>query len=171
MGIQWLDLTLTVVLLLTVIIEWRRGFGRAIFDFAGILIAFVVAKLYYVSLTGWIHPFHAPENNEAFSFLTIIFLGSGFLLLIADLIYNSLLLSTDVFERCLGGICGFAIGLAVVHALAFGIWLSNGKNADRAGLFNHSIIAKEYLTFDSYHRTMIWLTQLGQEKPRESASL
>lgn len=171
MSISWLDPILVALILIPLVMEFRRGFGRAIFDFAGVLVAFVLAKIYYPNLAGSIHPFQTEEANLLLGFLVLLALGLVFFLILADLAYNSLLVSTDVFERILGGLCGLAIGFAFAHALAFGIWLGTGRDDDRAGVFVNSTVAREMLTFPTYNRGVAWLVGLGQENKPDVSSM
>ncbi len=168
MSITWLDIALVILILSVLVLECRRGFGRAVFDLAGVVLAFIAAKLYYTSIAGWIHPFQTQDANQALGFAILLIPGTGIMLLLADLAYNSLLVSTDVFERVLGAVCGAAIGLAFAHALAFGIWLGTGRNADKDNVFSNSTISMEILTFRSYHNGIEWLANLGAEKPKEA---
>lgn len=164
-----LDSLLVLILLLTIFIEWRRGFGRSLFDLGAVIIAFLVAKFYYVSLSSKITLFHEICANQAFGFAVLLIPSIALLLILSDLAYNSVLISTDIFERILGGLCGLAVGITLAHSLAFGIWLGDGLNEDRADLFNHSVVASELLTFKTYHHAVDELVLMGQVKSSSSA--
>jgi uncharacterized membrane protein required for colicin V production len=90
---------------LAVFVEYRRGFGKAIFDFAACLIALRAVSLFHKNLVGLFFFIHDRQANEAASFVVSFVVLAALLWLIGKRVYESTLISLDTFDPPLGGFC------------------------------------------------------------------
>lgn len=171
MDITWLDILLLIILLVGAVWEFRRGFGRAIFDLVSILIAFFLAKTYYPLLGNCIKVSSIHAANCAIAFQVMFIPILTILLILADLAYGNMLFSMDIFEKLFGGICGFAVGFMLAHALVFGIWIGSGMpHEDGKCIANSTGISQEFLTYKAYHNALGSLENIGQIHNKGSIS-
>ncbi len=156
----WFDAVAVLVILLIAWVESLRGFGRAIFDFVGALIALKIATFLSRPLAGAV-PLLQPDAHAQAFWLGAVFLLLAVLIIIATkFIYETTLLSLDVLDPIVGGILGVASGTVVAH-LFIRMLLVAYADTDFANIVLNSFVGQEIILFRSYHRVVEALQDLG----------
>lgn len=144
---NWLDFGIIIIFALALVIGAKRGFGRALFDLAALLVAVVVISRFEFLWKGF-----APHERAALYAMSFVVVG-GLLIVIGRLAHQATLISADPYDMVLGGMLG--IGAAIV--LCYGIVHTLALTAGAQGLpptLNCSLLGKEFVTFDTYHKVL-----------------
>jgi len=156
----WFDAVAILLVLLIAWLESLRGFGRAIFDFVGALIALKVATFLSAPLADAV-PLLQPESHAQAFWLSAIFLLLVVLIIVATkFIYETTLLSLDVLDPVVGGILGCASGVIVAHVF-IRMLLVAYANTDFGTIVLKSFVGQEIILFRSYHAVVQALQNLG----------
>ncbi len=158
---NWFDV---VAILLIAIIAWLeslRGFGRAIFDAVGALIALRVAIALSPSLASSAPLLQPDAYSQAF-WMAAVFVIMGVLIIIATkFIYETTLLSLDVLDPVVGGLLGLVSGIVVAH-LFMRVLLTAYAKTDFGTIILNSFVGQELIVFRSYHVVVTALQNLGK---------
>jgi uncharacterized membrane protein required for colicin V production len=156
----WFDV---VAILLIAAIAWLesiRGFGRAIFDFVGGLIALKISTV----ASGWLAtamPLMESEASAEAFWMVMIFIVLVVLIIIATkFIYETTLLSLDVLDPVVGGVLGFASGVIAAHVFLRAM-LAAYADTDFANTVLNSFMGQEIVQFRSYRYVVQALQNLG----------
>ncbi|MFB3882287.1 MAG: CvpA family protein [Armatimonadota bacterium] len=156
----WMD---AIALVLVVVVAWMesvRGFGRAIFDFVGCLIAVKVATFVAGPLAGAAPILQAEKTAEGF-WIAAVFVVLVVLVIIATkFIYESTLLSLDVLDPVVGGLLGVGSGIIVAHVFLRVLMTAYG-DTEFAKIVLGSFVGQELIAFRTYHRVVIALQNIG----------
>jgi len=156
----WFDGVAIVLILLIAWAESVRGFGRAIFDFVGGLIALKMADVLSKPLAG-AAPILQPEAHAEAWWMAVLFLMFVVLIIIATkFIYETTLLSLDVLDPIVGGVLGIASGILVAHVF-IRVLLVAYAGTDLYNVILNSFIGQEIILFRSYHNLVAALQDLG----------
>ena len=156
----WIDV---VALLMIVTIAWLesvRGFGHALFDLVGALIALRVAIFLSAPLADAAPVMQPPAQAEAFWLATIFLILIALTIIATKFIYDSTLLSLDVLDPVVGALCGLASGIMVAHILLRMVHVAYA-DTEFAQVLMDGFMAKELLEFRSYHAFVTALQNLG----------
>jgi hypothetical protein len=137
----------------TFFIEMKRGFGRAVFDLAALLLAIKIVWALHEPLSGAVHLVRDTCTNQAVLYALGFLITGGALVFLGRLVHSATLVSTDVFEPILGGLCGLAIAIIASHALVQTIALGVGVDTVPVVIAD-SVLGTEFLRFDTYHRVV-----------------
>ncbi len=148
---NWVDLVTILILAMAVIVETKRSFGRAIFDLAAVLVAVRIAYMVADPLSATIKISANPATNQAIVFAVPFVILSALLWFLGKLVYDATLISAEIFDPLLGGICGILIGITFDHAFVRTIVFAAGTK-ELPSLIADSALGKEFLYFDTYHR-------------------
>ena len=170
MKANWIDLFLVMTVALAVIIEFRRGFGKAIFDFAALLIALRTVSLFHKNLAGVFSFIHDRQANEAASFAVSFVVLAALLWLIGKRVYDSTLISLDTFDPPLGAVLGVGVAVIVGHVFVKTLFLAYSVDGVLPAALAQSTLGFECLDFPTYHAIMDFLFRLGQEKAPVSST-
>lgn len=146
---NWLDIGILAIIAGTIAVEAKRGFGKALFDFAAVLLA-----LWGISRIEplWQSSRYPVEEQAAFyagSFVVI----AGLLIAIGRLAHQSTLISAYPFDMILGGMIGIGAAIVLCCGMVHTVALTGGP--DRlAPIVSSSVLGKEFITFDAYHRVV-----------------
>ncbi len=156
----WFDV---VAILLIAVIAWLesiRGFGRAIFDFVGGLIALKISLV----ASGWLAeamPLMESEASAEAFWMIMIFVVLVVLIVIATkFIYETTLLSLDVLDPIVGGVLGFASGVVVAHVFLRAMLAAYADTAF-AHTVQNSFMGQEIVQFRTYRYVVQALQNLG----------
>lgn len=156
----WFDV---VAILLIAVIAWLesiRGFGRAIFDFVGGLIALKIS----IVASGWLAeamPLMESEASAEAFWMVMIFIVLVVLIVIATkFIYETTLLSLDVLDPIVGGVLGFASGVVVAHVFLRAM-LAAYADTGFANTVLNSFMGQEIVQFRTYRYVVQALQNLG----------
>jgi uncharacterized membrane protein required for colicin V production len=156
----WMD---AIALVLIVVIAWLesvRGFGRAIFDFVGCLIALKIATFVAKPLAGTV-PLLQPEAMAEGFWMATVFLILVVLIVIATkYIYESTLLSLDVMDPVVGGLLGVGSGIIVAHIFLRVLMTAYG-DTEFAKTVLSSFVGQELIAFRTYHHVVTVLQNIG----------
>lgn len=150
---DWLDLLIAVILVAIIWSESKRGFGKALLNFAALVGA---VRLDYVLLPTMSHALRissATHTNEAVVFALIFILLAIVLLLIGKAISEAAPMSADVFDPLLGGLLGIGVAIVLCHAMVQTIALPSGPGSTPSVVAS-STLGTEVLTFPTYRRVV-----------------
>jgi len=158
--LTWFDVVGLLLLALVAWLESLRGFGRALFDIIGAIIALKVASVLSAPLGRSLPLFGAGGSSEAFWYATLFVVLCALVVIGSKLIYETTLLSLDVFDPVVGGLLGVGSGMIVAHVFLRTLLTIYG-DAEVAGLLMGSFVGRELIQFRSYHHVINWLQNLG----------
>lgn len=150
---NWIDLSIAVFFAGALLLEFRRGFGRAIFDLAALLLALRITWALNEQVSGALQFASNPETNRAAIYVGVFLIAGASLMLVGKLLHSTTLVSTDVFEPGLGAICGLGIATITAHVLVQGLALGTGSDTV-PGVVAGSVLGMEFLRFDTYHQVL-----------------
>ena len=154
---NWLDISIILVFVLAVLLEAKRGFGRALFDFAALLVAVVVISRFEFLWKGF-----APHERAALYAMSFVILG-GLLIVIGRLAHQSTLISVPPFDVMLGSILGVGTAIILCYGIVHMLALTGGSKG-LPPVLSCSAIGKEFITFDTYHRVLYVLQHFDDTK-------
>jgi len=157
---NWFDVVALLIIIGIAWLESVRGFGRALFDLIGAIIATKLAFILSGPLAAAAPIATEPDPSEAF-WLAIVFVFLVILVVIATkLIYDSTLLSLDVLDPVVGALFGIVSGMMVAHV--FLKMLEVGyAGTDFSTVVVNSFMGQELLEFRTYHRVVTALQNIG----------
>jgi hypothetical protein len=157
---NWLDFSIIFVFVLAVLIEAKRGFGRALFDFAALLIT--VWGISRIELLWKAASFSSDVHAALYggSFLII----GGLLMIIGRLAHQSTLISAPPFDVMLGSILGIGTALVLCYGIVHMVALTGGPKG-LPPVLSCSALGKEFVTFDTYHRVLYVLQHFDNARP------
>jgi uncharacterized membrane protein required for colicin V production len=157
---NWFDVVAILLVLLVAWLESLRGFGRAIFDFVGALIALRIAIFAGTPLATAV-PFLQPEAHSEALWMGVTFVLLTVLIIIATkYIYETTLLSLDVLDPIVGGLLGLGSGIIVAHLFMRSL-LTAYAGTDFATVVLNSFMGQELITVRTYHIVVQALQNLG----------
>ena len=158
------DVVLSAIILIAVIIETFRGFGRAVFDALGLYIALVIAHVSYVPLAGVIRFHDGAADNHAASYALCFGLAAVIMLCLSRFVYGAVHFDAGVFDKLLGVAAGIAIGVMVAHGITAGIALTDPTGRGEVASYTDTQLGDEMLNFTSYHRFMETISAMGDNQ-------
>jgi len=160
MSVNWIDLVLLITVISVIWLEFRRGFGKAIFDFAALIIALKVCLAYSHKLAAILRFIPDKPNNEALVFVVFFVVVGGGLWLVGKLAYDATLVSIDTFDPPVGAVLGFAVAVMIGHAFVYTLYLAAGAKAVVPDAIADSMLGYSFLEFPAYHAVMGFLSSL-----------
>jgi hypothetical protein len=146
-----IDFLIIAVFVSAILVEMKRGFGKALFDFAALLLAIHSTSLLLGPLAGAVKVSSHAQTNETVLYAGLFVVMGSVLLYLGSLVYSTSLISADYFDPILGALCGLGIAIVVAHGLARAITLYVGADA---AILQQSSLGVEMLDFTTYHRIM-----------------
>lgn len=146
---NWLDIGILAVFAATIAIEAKRGFGRALFDFAALLL--VIWGISRIEPLWQSAGFSAGHQAAIYagSFVVI----AGLLITIGRFAHQSTLISAYPFDKILGGLLGIGAAIILCYGIVHTVALTGGRNG-LPPVLSCSVLGKEFATFDTYHRVL-----------------
>ncbi|MDO8589035.1 MAG: CvpA family protein [Armatimonadota bacterium] len=161
MSVNWIDLVLLITVVLVIWLEFRRGFGKAVFDFTAFIVALKVSLAYGSALGGLLRFVPDKQDNEALVFALFFLTVGGALWLIGKLIYDATLICIDTFDPPIGAVLGFAIAVIVGHAFMYTLFIASGAKGAVPDVITDSALGYSFLEFPAYHAVMGFLSSLA----------
>lgn len=155
-----IDVVLVVLLIGAVAVETKRGFGRAIFDFAALLVAVRGMSLLAPVLARSIHFAKDAQANEAICFAALFVVVGGALLYLGKLAYDSTLISLDAFDPFLGSVVGFGVALVIGHVVVKSLAIAAGVDGVPPSALTDSALGMQFYQFTAYHKVFDFLSAL-----------
>ena len=162
MSVNWLDFVIVLIMVFSVVIGIKRGFGRTVFDFAAVLLALRVADFAYLPLSKSIPLSVDKQANLAWSYAMVFVVAGIILWFIGKTAYDTTLISLDTFDPPLGALLGFAIAIVIGHVFSTVVFLTTVDKAGVSQLMQQSYMGFEFLNFPTYHNVIYSLKHLGE---------
>ena len=159
---NWIDASIAIFFAGAFVLEMKRGFGRAVFDLAALLLALRITWALGEALSGSARLAGNGHTNQAILYVTGFLIVGAALVVLGKLVYSTTLVSTDVFEPLLGGLCGLGIAIIASHVLVQTIALGVGGDSAPVVIAD-SVLGTEFLRFDSYHQMLELLYNFHRE--------
>ena len=157
----WFDVVAFILLGLIAWLESIRGFGRALFDMLGAIIALKLAPVVADPLAENMAALSDKGGNQAF-WLAMVFLALVVVIIIVTrLIYQSTLLSLDYLDPIIGGVFGVVIGIITVFFFLSILQYAYGAESEQGRMLVNSFVGQEVLELRSYHTVVTALRNLG----------
>jgi len=149
----WVDFAIVLLLVLAVLLEIKRGFGRAIFDLAAIFVAMRLA--FMLSSANSIKLSADAVTNQGILYLVGFVVIGAILVFVGHIIYTFTPFTLPYFDLILGGVVGIFAGIILCHVLAASLQIMAG---DVAGdIIGKSALAPEFVDFTIYHKVLNFL--------------
>lgn len=149
---NWLDFVILCIMISSVAIGLKRGFGRSGLDFIAVVLAINLAScLCHPIAKAW-HFSADPYCNVGDVYMTLFILIGAILIFCGVLIFGS----TDFFDSGFSGLCGALTGVIIAHAVVATISMSSDPKVVPDALMS-STLGREFLTFDLIHRIVDFL--------------
>jgi uncharacterized membrane protein required for colicin V production len=156
-----IDAVLIVLLFGVVALETKRGFGKAIFDFAALFIAIRAVPILAPAAAKSMHLAKDAPANQAIWFALLFLIVGGILLFLGKVAYQSTLVSLETLDPLFGGALGIAVAVIVGHCIVRALAISAGVNGTPPETLTTSAFGMEFYRFTSYHRVVDFLTSLA----------
>jgi uncharacterized membrane protein required for colicin V production len=158
--VSWFDIVVILIVVLVGWIESVRGFGRAIFDFVGILISLKMS-IHLAPAVAKAAPVVQPiAHAEAFWMVMLFVIMAALTVLATKYVYDSMLLSLDVLDPIVGGMLGVGAGLMVGHLFLRMLLIAYG-DTEFANVISGSFTGQELIELRTYHRVVTSLQNIG----------
>jgi len=151
--VTWVDVAIVISCVLIAVIETRRGFAPAALDLIGLIIVSVIVTTYGTSLAG-----ATGLSTGASVAVVYLFLAAA---TITGAKFASDAINFDIgpFDSAIAAVLGVLTGIVVGYALVHTLIILGG--ADQPAIAG-SLLAPEVHEFQTYHRVLDFLCQLGQ---------
>ena len=159
---NWIDASILVLFVGALILELKRGFGRAVFDLAAFLVALRVTWMLNEPLSASVQLAADSHMNQAVIYALGFVVIGGPLIYVGKLLHAATLISGDVFDPMLCSLCGLAIATIATHTLVQTITLGAGGDGVPAVVAG-SVFGTEFLRFDTYHQVLEQLYNFHRE--------
>ncbi len=132
---NWLDGILLVILLLSVITSFRKGFSREVIGLVTVVVALLLGSWFYGAAGAFLLPYLSSRSMAMFAGFFLVFLG---ILLLGGVISYAVgkflkVTGLSFFDHILGAVFGLARGLLIAVALVLGLMaFSPGEKAPSA---------------------------------------
>ena len=158
---SWLDILALFVIIGVSFLESHRGFGLALFDAVGALIAVKVSISVTPKLAESMRVGSSTNSAEAFWFLLSFIVLAGLMLLASKLLYQTTLLSLDTMDPIVGAILGFASGIIVSYVLLATMMLAY-QGQPFADVLSNTAAYQQLVDFKGYNYLMDICRHIGE---------
>lgn len=156
-----IDVVLIIITVGIAALETRRGFGKAIFDFAALLVGIRLVGMLAPVVAGSLNLAKDTPANEAAWFAVLFALVGTLLLFLGKLAYDSTLITLDTFDPFLGGVLGLGIAVIVGHAIVNTLAIAATVHGITPEIITNSRLGMEFYDFVTYHKVMHFLSSLA----------
>lgn len=157
----WYDVIAVLLIALIIWLESHRGFGRALFDFIGAVIALKVSGYVAGPLAESVPLAESRGTTEAIWMVGVFVVLVALVVIGSRFLYETTLLSLDVFDPLVGGLLGAASGMLLAHVFLKMLLLSYGES-EVAKVLLGSFVGQELLKFRTFHIVLNTLSNLGK---------
>jgi uncharacterized membrane protein required for colicin V production len=157
---MWPNIVALLIIVAVIWVESVRGFGRALFDVVGAIIALRVSLALAKPLASAVPILAGANSNQAFwlagSFLVLMVL----VVIASRFLYETTLLSLDVLDPVVGGIFGAITGTVAAHIFLRTLLVSYG-DTEAAKMLLDTFMGRQLLEFRAFHTVVTALRNLG----------
>ncbi len=120
---NWLDIVLLLLIVLSTVASFRKGFSREVIGLAAVFIALLCGLWFYGTAGAFLLPYVSSPAVAHFAGFLIILIGIMILGGLVSLIVNRFIRTVGLsgFDRLLGGVFGLVRGVLVAVALIMAI--------------------------------------------------
>lgn len=162
-AMNWLDISIIAIFVLAIVIEAKRGFGKALFDLAALLLAiFALSRIEPALRTAKFEP-----HEQAAIYAALFVVLGGILIVIGRLAHQATLISAQPFDPMLGGMLGIGAGIVLCYGIVHTMALTGGPHSLPPTL-SCSLLGKEFITFDTYHKVLYVLQHFDDTRTSPS---
>ncbi len=123
---NWLDIVIAVIIALSAVLGYRKGFLRKILGIAGIILGFILAVRFYKPFSGFAEGILKTNSGAVPVICFLIIIGIVFALAVWVARFIAGLNSgTATIDKILGAIFGFLQGLIIASILAVNLSFIN----------------------------------------------
>jgi len=155
---NWLDVLIIITLVVAVIVETMRGFGKAVFD------ALALFGVLWLSATA-AAPFAKvlplssdPAVAKAYAYGIVAVAGIIGGLTLAHFAYQNMLLNAGMFDHFLGLVLGVGVGMMLSHGLVRSMAMSDPEGKASAQVVMAGPVSSEMYDFHNYHSVVDQIT-------------
>ena len=128
---NWLDVLIIVTLVVAVIVETLRGFGRAVFDALALFGVLWLASTAAAPFAKVLPLSSDPAVAKAFAYGVVAVVGTIGGLTLSHFAYQNMLLNAGMFDHFLGLALGVGVGMMLSHGFVRSMAMSDpdGKSS------------------------------------------
>lgn len=155
-NIKMVDGLVIFIGLSIIILDFRRGFFRAVVDMIGVIVAFKLVFFLYPKITPWfVNTLHfSPKTGTIISCVLIFFGTSGIFFAIGAVIYSMTLLTlADVFEEIFSIVCAIITAATILRFILILVLSVSSNEAIKSAIFN-SLFGEQLVSLSWYHSIM-----------------
>ena len=158
-GMNWLDITLGLLIAALAVVGLVRGFGKTVFDtlalYAALWLASTLAPLLAAHLS-----LHAgePGVNQSWAFGSLFILFGGLLLGVSWYVFGMTQLNAGMFDKLLGMAAGVAAGMILAHTVVTDLVTADPRREASAALVASGTVGHEMYSFPTYHSVLDTIT-------------
>jgi membrane protein required for colicin V production len=120
---NWLDIVLLIVLLVSVVAAFRKGLSREVVGMVTLVAALVLGTWFYGFAGGYLAPYLSSRGLANFVGFLIVFFGVLMAGALVGYVINRFMKAVGLsfFDRALGGVFGFVRGMLISIAVVMAI--------------------------------------------------
>lgn len=141
-----IDFVVALTFIISTYWEVKRGFGKAIFDAPGLIIAVYAARNYYL-IPAKVLTFVSPDTANLFGFVIIFGILAAVSIMVASYLKCVTQISLDPFDPVMAAIVGLAAAVVFCHVLMYSVFLVSNNGTIEPGIISHSLLGDEFLSF------------------------
>jgi len=157
---NWVDLVLVLLVALIVIIETRRGFGKALFDLAAAVLTLKLVSFAYNDASASYQIIQNTAANNALVYAAMLLAAGAACWFAGKLIYEHTLVSLEMFDPVLGMVLGVGVGIIAGHAFTNTLAIM-GSAGGLSEVLTKSLLGSEFHDFRTYRMVLSTLTRLA----------
>jgi uncharacterized membrane protein required for colicin V production len=158
----WLNTAAIAAIIVVVVVEGWRRFGKALFDAVGAILAVKVAHAAQPGLASMVSFSADADANQAWAFVVVFVVVVAMAVVASTYLQKVTLLALpDAFEGFAGGVLGLVSGVVLAHALAWAMFTSGGGEV-KENPYAQTFAVRELVDWDSYHQALYQLKHLGE---------
>ena len=159
---SWLNTVAILAIVVVVLIEGWRRFGKALFDAVGGILSIKLAHLAQPGLATMVSFSADADRNQAACFAVVFVLLAALTVVASTYLYRLTLLALpDAFEGFAGGVLGIISAVVVAHAIAWAAFTSGGGDV-KSNPYADTVAVRELVEWESYHTVLYELKHLGE---------
>ncbi len=161
---SWVDLLAAGIIIGIAFAESKRGFGLALFDLVGALLAMKISLALAPVLAKSAPLGFQGEDGTAFWLMALFVVLGALVLLGSKMIYQTTLLSLDVMDPTVGAILGIGTGLMAAHIVLRTMLFAAGSTPFGEHLAE-TIAVRQLVELHGYHYVFQALSHIGDTTP------
>src|SRR3569833_2263478 len=155
---NWLDVLIIITLVVAVIVETMRGFGRAVFAALALFGVLWLASTASGPISHAMPLSSDPGVAKAYAYGILAVGGTVVGLMLSHFAYASMLLHAGMFDHFLGLVLGVCVGMMLSHGMVRSMALSDPDGKGSAQVVMDGPVSSEMYDFHNYHTVVDQIT-------------